>query len=44
MAFGSPPGLAKVTRYVDDSGDLLKIVLTPIGGPYTITATNPANG
>jgi hypothetical protein len=37
-------GSFKVTDYFDNSGNLSKEIITPVGGPFTVTAINPANG
>jgi hypothetical protein len=37
-------GSFKITDYFDNSGTLSKEILTPVGGPFTVTAINPANG
>lgn len=37
-------GSFKVTSYFDNSGTLLKGIVTNFRGPLTLTATNPANG
>jgi hypothetical protein len=37
-------GSFKVTDYFDNSGTLLKEIVNNFGGPFTITAVNPANG
>jgi hypothetical protein len=37
-------GSFKITDYFDNSGTPLKEVVTNFGGPFTLTAINPANG
>jgi len=37
-------GSFKVTDYFDNSGTLLKEIVNNFGGPFTLTAINPANG
>lgn len=37
-------GSFKVTDYFDNSGTLLKEIITIFRGPFTVTAINPANG
>jgi hypothetical protein len=37
-------GSFKDTLYYDNAGTLVKEILTPFGGSFTLTATNPANG
>lgn len=37
-------GSFKVTDYFDNSGTPLKDIITTFGGPFTVTAINPANG
>ena len=37
-------GSFKVTDYFDNTGTLVKETITPFGGPFTLTAINPANG
>lgn len=37
-------GSFKITDYFDNSGTLLKEIVNNFGGPFTLTAINPANG
>ena len=37
-------GSFKVTDFFDNSGALSKEIVTNFGGPFTVTAINPANG
>jgi hypothetical protein len=37
-------GSFKDTFYYNTSGQLVKLIETPFGGPLTVTVTNPANG
>ena len=37
-------GSFKVTSYFDNSGTLLKVIGTLIGGPFRVTASNPVTG
>jgi hypothetical protein len=37
-------GSFKVTDFFDNSGTLFKEIVTAFGGPFTVTAINPANG
>jgi hypothetical protein len=37
-------GSFKNTFYYNTSGQLVKIIVSPFGGPFTVTVTNPANG
>jgi hypothetical protein len=37
-------GSFKITDYFDNSGTLFKEIVNNFGGPFTLTAINPANG